>query len=238
MSAGCDSSTHPESRAPDPDVGRVVDLFDQTHIVETPGQAGYESPVALAFEESFETDTPAGWQVSTTRKGSAVPPPRMTAAVFRTGSRSLQIGSTQGPPDTFPHLLRFVAVEPDTTYRLRAAVRTRDLEPRGREALGATVEIFEWDRPGAGQPRAHHGQLPRERGTSEGWRELDYVFRTSPETHALTLSLVAAHGPPPAWPGSMTCLLRNCPTPEVGYEENVTAQRPEASLISCYAWFP
>ena len=124
-----------------------------------------------------------------------MPPPRMTAAVFRTGSRSLQIGSTQGPPDTFPHLLRFVAVEPDTTYRLRAAVRTRDLEPRGREALGATVEIFEWDRPGAGQPRAHHGQLPRERGTSERWRELDYVFRTSPETHALMLSLVAAHGP-------------------------------------------
>lgn len=106
---------------------------------------------------------------------------------------SFESGSHEGAPADLPQLQRRVQVRGDTAYRLSGAVRAEDLEPLGRESAGASLEVLEWDEAGRG-PLAWHGHLPRERGTSQDWRRIDYSFRTTPRTAWLTVALVATHG--------------------------------------------
>jgi len=191
---GAPSGTAPEVGVSSPPA-RAIDVVGAAIRIDRSTDESSAQPLRVLIEEKFDSTQPADWRIAVLRGSD--PPPGLVTTEIATGStnRYLTVGRVDGPPQIHPQVHRTVTVQPDTLYHLSAVLRAEQLEPMGRESVGASVEIFEWSEPGSGKPLAYHGHLPRERGTSRDWRRLDYTFRTASETRHVSVALVLSPGP-------------------------------------------
>ncbi len=153
-----------------------------------PGSGAHEYlQLRRAAAWDFEDPEPSGWWRHTIR-GTTWGGVRTGDA--QVGERCLLIGA--GGEGADAHLETHVRVKPGTDYRLRAALRTTGLEPLGAQVFG-TVYLGEFDylrgdNQDLNDALRWHTSSPRLTGTSDGWRELAYAFRTDPATRMLRLA--------------------------------------------------
>jgi arylsulfatase A-like enzyme len=182
LTLGCDAGSQHRPR--------VLDLLageSMLRPVVWPGTGRSQASPQVVAEWSFEKPSLAHWQIATHR-GKAR---KYRSFIEGSGSgAALCIESREGAAEADART--HVAVWPGTTYRLEGKLRSYDLSPETAEVYG-TIFLGELDYLGAntrGENDATrwHRDLPMLAGTSEGWEEVRYEFRTQTGTRMLRIA--------------------------------------------------
>lgn len=172
---------------------RVVDVFDSPHLIDAPSPLASTRLPPPLLEESFETHGFGSWSANhlaiDTMEGVEV----AACGESPRGLGSLLVDAEKRAYDR-SSFSRHVAIRPKTTYRLRASIRALNLELEDPAGTGASVELSELGGESGGDEIVVHRHLPRERGTSPQWKDLEYTFRSSATARQLRIDLVAAIG--------------------------------------------
>ncbi len=162
---------------------RLVDVVDDSHFVTAfPPPAPELDPT---LQEAFDDTDWSIWHRKPGGKKDESP------ALITAKDGALVIGS-EGRPRQLPWVGRKITTGPRASLRLTARIRTEDLSIRGSSSEGASIELLEYDK--AGKEVSSHDHLLRERGTTDGWVDLTYVFRTQSNTRTVEVRLVPGRG--------------------------------------------
>lgn len=201
---------------------RVVDVFDESFLLERPAVLSDQPPLENLFEEDFEAGLTGLSSYWGTPDDSVTDHPNVDIREDVHGrGLSLTVGSAEAA--RLPRISRQVFAWPSTTYRLQAAIRTDDLTPLTSESTGATLMVTEIGVEE--QTITAHRHLDRERGTSSGWQTLDYSFRTSSGTDRLQIDLVASAGPAQGWAFFDDIRLKKIPPTAAALERDIFFSR-------------
>jgi arylsulfatase A-like enzyme len=152
-----------------------------------PGTRTLPNSPQIAASWDFEGPSPHPWMLATQQGQVRRVRPR---GPEHGPGRVLCLESRGGPADA--DVRTHVTVKPSATYRLEGKLSTRDLAPETAEVYG-TLYLGEFDylrsdNRDENDATYWHRNLPMSAGTSEGWQEIRYQFRTQAGTRMLRIA--------------------------------------------------